>query len=373
MSNSPESRRAGAILSIDLKALADNWRLFSELGAKTGAKAGAVVKAAAYGLDVAQVAPALFQAGCQTYFVASIEEGIELRKILGPSPNIHVFWGLMDGAERDFVEHDLVPVLNTLGEVGAWRAFCTGAGKAIACDLHIDTGMSRLGLESREITKLVDNSDVLAGLNIDIAMSHLASAEDAENPTNAQQLEKFKTALVNVSSARTSLANSSGAFLGPKYHFDVLRPGIALYGSNPTPGKPNPMAQVIRLQAKILQVRTIDSPQGVGYGSTHQAAAGTKIATLAAGYADGYLRSLSNSGHVYFGEHRASIIGRVSMDLITVDVSDVPQDLLRPGKLADLIGPLNPVDDIADKAGTIGYELLTQLGGRYHRVYTGRN
>jgi len=373
MSISLQQRRAGAILTIDLKALEDNWRLFSTRALASKSESGAVVKASAYGLDVHRVAPVLVKAGCKTFFVASIDEAITLRDVIGLGPSIHVFHGLMDGAERDFTNHHLVPVLNTLSEIGAWRAFCAGVGQALPCDLHIDTGMSRLGLDPQEFSTLVKSSDLLAGLNIDIAMSHMASSEDPKNPGNAQQLKAFKAALSSINPARRSLANSSAVFLGPDYHFDLVRPGGALYGSNPTPGLANPMKPVIRLQAKVLQVQTIDSLQGVGYGSTHQATKGTKIATLAVGYADGLLRSLSNVGEVYFGEHKAPIVGRVSMDLITVDVTAVPQDLTRPGHLADIIGPNNPIDDVADKAGTIGYELLTQLGSRYHRVYTGEN
>lgn len=373
--HSPEARRAGAILTIDLDAIAANWRLFADKAHASGATAGAVVKASSYGLDATHAAPALHLAGCETFFVAAISEGIELREILGAitdaTPAIHVFNGLMDGAERDFVEHGLTPVLNTLGDVDAWRAFCTGYGQALACDLHIDTGMSRLGLDAGELAHIINEAERLSGLKLDLTISHLASAEDADDPHNAYQLGRFQGALAHLPAPRASLANSSGAFLGPEYHFDVLRPGAALYGVNPTPGAPNPMAQVLRLQGKILQTRTIDTPQGVGYGSTHQAAAGARIATLSVGYADGYPRSLSNAGHVYFGEHRAPIVGRVSMDLITVDITDIPDALTRPGMLADLIGPLNPVDDVAAAAGTIGYEVLTQLGSRYHRIYTG--
>lgn len=373
--NSPEARRAGAVLTIDLDAIAANWRVYADLARASGGEAGAVVKAQAYGLDAAHAAPALHLAGCETFFVASISEGIELREILGAitdaSPAIHVFNGLMDGAERDFVEHGLTPVLNTLAEIDAWRAFGTGYGQALACDLHIDTGMARLGLDSRELAQIIAEPGRLSDLNLDVAISHLTCAEDPKDPQNAHQLERFRQALMPVNPARASLANSSGAFLGPEYHFDLMRPGAALYGVNPMPGTPNPMAQVVRLQGKILQTRTIDTPQGVGYGSTHQAASGARIATISVGYADGYPRSLSNAGDVYFGEHRASIVGRVSMDLITVDISDIPDDLTRPGMLADLIGPLNSVDDVAAKAGTIGYEILTQLGRRYHRVFTG--
>ena len=359
---SPDALRAGAILTIDLDALVRNWRLFSDLAEQSGAISGAVIKAQAYGLDVAKIAPALLNADCQTFFVATISEAIEVRAAVGPAPSIHVFCGFLEGTGLDFVEHNLIPVLNSLDQVTAWQDF----DKTLPCDLHVDTGMARLGLELSDIQQLPND------LNIDIVMSHLVSAEDSDAPINARQLATFKAATLPIKAQRRSLANSSGSFLGTDYHFDVLRPGVALYGANPTPNKPNPMKAVIRLQGRILQVRTLKNAQGVGYGSTHQAEAGTKIATLAVGYADGFLRSLSNVGFVYFGEHKANIVGRVSMDLITVDVTNVPQSLINPGQMADLIGPNNPIDDVADKAGTIGYELLTQLGSRYHRVYTGQ-
>ena len=373
--NSPEARRAGGVLTIDLDALTANWKRYSALAGASNSDAAAVVKAQSYGLDAAHVAPALARAGCTAFYVASISEGIALRAALGPNmgsgPTISVFNGLMDGAERDFTEHDLVPVLNTLGEVDAWRAFCTGVGTPLACSLHIDTGMSRLGLDEREFNQLADNPEHLTGLKLNFVLSHLASAEEPDNTYNAQQLARFKTARARLPAARASLANSSGAYLGAAYLFDQVRPGAALYGVNPTPYQANPMAQVVRLQAKILQTRTIDTPQGVGYGSTHRAVGCERIATIAAGYADGYLRSLSNAGDVYIGEHKASVVGRVSMDLITVDVTHIPEDLTRPGQLVDLIGPNNPVDAVAAKAGTIGYEMLTSLGARYHRKYVG--
>jgi len=371
----PEARRAGAILTIDLAALTANWRLYAQKVSASGAKSGAVIKAGAYGLDMAYTAPALQAAGCRTFFVATIQEGIELRKILGSisktAPSIHVFNGLMDGTERDFTAHHLTPVLNSLGNVDAWRAFCADGGQAFACDLHVDTGMVRLGLDAADMAQITDDPKRLGGLNLDVVLSHLAHAEITDSPHNAQHLKRFRQALKHLTPARASLANSSGVFLGTDYHFDLIRPGAALYGVNPTPNTANPMAQVVRLQGKILQVRTIDTPQGVGYGATHQAARGARLATLSVGYADGYPRHLSNAGHVYFGEHRASIVGRVSMDLITVDVSNLPEDRTQPGMMADLIGPHNPVDDVAAEAGTIGYELLTQLGSRYHRLYTG--
>ncbi|MCW8914532.1 MAG: alanine racemase [Magnetovibrio sp.] len=367
--NSPEARRAGAILTIDLDALVSNWKTCADKAPT--ATTGAVVKAAAYGTDATKSAIALYKAGCTTFFVASIQEGIDLRAVLGNGPTIHIFNGLMDGAERDFSEHNLTPVLNSLGEIDAWGAYCTGLGKPLPCNIHVDTGMARLGLPNNELDKLSENPEHLSHMKLDMVLSHLVAGEQSDNPLNPQQLMHFQNIMTQFPTARGALANSSGIFLGPDYHFDVTRPGVALYGANPTPGQPNPMAQVVRLQGKILQVRTIDTPQTVGYGATHQAQGEERIATVSVGYADGYLRSLSSSGIAYIGEHKVPVVGRVSMDLIGLDVSKVPEELTRPGTLVDLIGPHNPVDEVADRAGTIGYEILTSLGTRYHRVYLG--
>lgn len=359
------------MLTIDLDALAANWKFYAERVAPSGSEAAAVVKAQSYGLDAAHVAPALARAGCETFYVATIDEGIRLRAVLGPTLAIHVLNGLMDGAEREFIAHHLVPVLNSLGEIDAWRAFCNAVGKPLACCLHVDTGMSRLGLDEREFNLVADNPEHLAGLKLAYVLSHLAISEAPEHPYNTRQLTRFKGILKRLPSTRASFANSSGVFLGPEYFFDQVRAGVALYGVNPTPHVANPMKQVVRLQAKILQTRTIDTPQGVGYGATHQAAERERIATIATGYADGYPRSLSSVGDAYIGELKAPIIGRISMDLTTIDVTHIPEALTRPGQLVDLIGPYNTVDDVAAKAGTIGYEILTSLGSRFHRVYVG--
>ncbi|MEG3618912.1 alanine racemase [Magnetovibrio sp. PR-2] len=367
--NTPEARRAGAILTIDLDALVSNWKTCAAQA--PNAETAAVVKAAAYGTDASKSAKALQKAGCKTFFVASVQEGIDLRAVLGPAPAVHIFNGLMNGAERDYTEFNLTPVLNSLGEVEAWGAYGTGLGEPQSCDIHFDTGMARLGLPQDEAAKLLSNPEHLSHIKLDMILSHLVSAEDADNPLNAEQLSRFQGLTSQFPSARGAFANSSGIFLGADYHFDVTRPGVSLYGANPTPNKPNPMAQVVRLQGKILQVRTIDTPQTVGYGATHQALGEERIATVSVGYADGYLRSLSSSGVAYIGDQAVPVVGRVSMDLIGLDVSAVPEELCRPGMLVDLIGPHNPVDHVAERAGTIGYEILTSLGARYHRIYLG--
>jgi alanine racemase len=360
---------AGAVLTIDLGAVVANWRRLQER-LTPGATCAAVVKADAYGCGAMPVSAALAAAGCRTFFVAHVDEGIALRPHL-PESEIHILNGLLPGSEGDFAAHRLVPVLNSLAEVRAWADFCRRRGTALSADIHVDTGMSRLGLPAHEAGWLKDKAEVLADFAPRYLLSHLACAEEADHPMNGRQLTAFRAAREILPGWQASLANSSGIFLGPAYHFDLARPGAALYGVNPCPGAPNLMTQVVRLQGKILQVRDVDSPGTVGYGATHQVTGPARIATVAVGYADGYLRSLSNRGCGHVGDIRVPVVGRVSMDLITLDVTAVPPAVLRPGGFVDLIGPRNTVDDIAADAGTIGYEILTALGRRYHRVYLG--
>lgn len=364
---------AGAILTIDLDAIAANWRSHVERLAP-GAECAAVVKANAYGLGLDRVAPALAKAGCRRFFVALLDEALKLRALL-PEAKIHVLNGLEAGSEGEFLENRLTPILDSLDEISLWSTFARVRGQALEADLHVDTAMARLGLPPEEMATLAAEPERLEGIAVSHLMSHLACAEDRDNPLNQAQLEDFwrhREALeATVGPFKASLANSSGIFLGPEYHFDLVRPGASLYGVNPTPEEPNPMAQVVRLQGKILQVRQIDSGRSVGYGATWTAERISRIATVAVGYGDGYPRTLGNVGVAAVGETKVPVVGRVSMDLITLDVTDVPDGLARPGAYADLIGPLNPVDDLAQAAGTIGYEILTNLGPRYERVYTG--
>ncbi len=359
----PTSEHAGAILEIDLDAVAANWRLLRDK--LESRNCAAVVKADAYGLGVAPVAQTLWDAGARTFFVALVDEGLALRQLL-PGAEILVLNGAPRECEADLRAAGLVPVLNTLGDVEAWKD--TGGGPAC---LHVDTGMNRLGLPHYEAETLLEEPDRLDGIDVVLLMSHLACADDPHSHMNEDQLSAFREWVHGFHRPRTSFANSSGLFLGPGYHFDLGRPGISIYGGNPHPESPNPMAQVVRLRAKILQVRDVDTPETVGYGATYAAREKTKIATLPVGYADGYLRSLSNSGGVFIGDVRLPIVGRVSMDLTTVDISNVSETLAHPGAMVDVIGPMNPIDDVARAAGTISYEILTGLGRRYQRVYSG--
>ncbi|WP_282609626.1 alanine racemase [Pelagibius sp. Alg239-R121] len=367
----PAAARAGALLTIDLKAVQSNYfRLCEEIGPRV--QCAAAVKADAYGLGVAKVGPALADAGARRFFVAQFDEAISLKTALAqaaPDCEIYVLNGLIAAPAEEFLASGVRPVLNSLGELEDWSAFARLQERALPTALHIDTGMCRLGLPDGEFQSLLTRREVLEAIDLQLVMSHLACADTPEHPLNREQLAAFKKVHAAFPKIPASFANSSGIFLGPEYHFDLARPGVALYGVNPTPAEPSPMRQVVRLQGKILQVREIDAPQTVGYGAAHQAGGPMRIATVAVGYADGYLRYLSDRGHAWIGDRRVAVVGRVSMDLITLDVTAVPAGEARPGALVDLLDPKTGVDALADEAGTIGYELLTALGHRYHRLY----
>lgn len=331
-----------------------------------------MVKADAYGLGAVPVSRALWGAGCRSFFVATLDEGLTLRAAL-PEAAIHVLAGPVAAAAGEYVAGGLIPILNSLDEIAGWRAAARARGRALPATLHLDTGMSRLGLPPAELERLVAEPERLHGIDLVVVMSHLACPDEPEHPQNPLQLAAFRRALARLrpAGARLSFASSSGIFLGRAYHFDLARPGAALYGLRPQIGQPNQLRQVVRLQGKILQLREVDTGTPVGYGATHRFARPARLATVGVGYADGYLRSLSNRGSAVVGGRRVPVVGRVSMDLLTLDVSELPAGQLRPGDLVDLIGPDNPLDDLADQAGTIGYEILTSLGRRYARRYIG--
>ena len=358
--------RAGAVLEIDLDCIAENWkRLVERLN--PGAGIAAVVKADAYGLGMAKVAPKLAASGCELFFVATLEEGIALRKLL-PSTQIGVFNGVFKATAGPMRRARLIPVLNDLGQLAFWRA--QAKDEPLAAMIHVDTGMARLGFPAVELAKLVNNtSDLLGNVEIKVVMSHLACADDPQNPLNAQQLAALQAAARRLPPALVSIAASSGIFLGPEYHLDFVRPGAALYGVNPTPGQPNPMLQVVRLKGRIVQVRDVDSGITVGYGAAHRMERPGRVATVSVGYADGWLRSSSHRGSASIAGQRVPIIGRISMDLLSLDVTGIDPALVRPGNFVDLLDATYGVDHVAAAAGTIGYEILTALGRRYHRVY----
>lgn len=359
--------RAGAVLTIDLEAICANWRLLQERRSQPGNTA-AVVKADAYGLGAARVAPALQAAGCRRFVVATLDEGIALRPLL-PGAEIMVLSGPFPGGEAEFHAYGLLPVLNSPAQVGGWAAFARQRGERLPCVLHVDTGMSRLGLRHDEAVRLSEDCGTLSALDMRLIMSHLACADEPDHDLNRLQRDRFNAARALFPSIEGSLAASSGIFLGEGWQADWTRPGYALYGGNPIPGQPNPMRQVVRLQGRIIQVRDVDGGDTVGYGATHRCAAPTRLAVVAAGYADGLFRSLGNRGCGHLGDCRVPLVGRVSMDLTIFDIGAAPQAAARPGAMLDLIGPHNDIDQIADAAGTIGYEVLTALSSRYHRDY----
>lgn len=362
-------RTSGAgVLTVDLRAVADNWRRLAERAAP--AACGAAVKADAYGLGMAQVAPALAATGCRHFFVATAAEAADLRALL-PEAEVFGLGGLPEGCAEPFAALGIVPVLSHLGEIERWAGHARTLGRRLPTAVHIDTGMNRLGLGPDELDRLAAEPQRLDGLSLRLWVSHLACSEDGASPMNPAQRDRFRAALAQLPTAPASLANSSGIFRGADYLFDLVRPGAALYGVNPTPGEPNPMRGAVRLEAPILQVRNVDSPMTVGYGATHRVERGGKIATVAMGYADGFARAQSGRGVVFIGGAPAPVVGRISMDLITVDVSTLPEDAARPGQLVEVIGPNRPVDAVAAAAGTIGYEVLTGLGRRFQRVYRG--
>lgn len=367
MPNDLPARASQSVLTIDLDAIAQNYRDLRLTHLSRGTCA-AVVKADAYGLGARRVAPALYEAGCRAFYVAHLGEAVAVREALqDPAASVYVLGGLFANEIAEFRHAGIVPVLNDLDQIELWSGEARKAGQTLPAVIHIDTGMSRLGLSPKEAARLSAEPGRLAGLQIHFWMSHLACADEPDHPLNREQLNLLKAMTGKLPPAPVSFANSSGIFLGREYHLDQSRPGCALYGINPIPGRPNPMRQVARLDAKILQIRTIDHPRTVGYGATHRAAGPTRVATIAAGYADGWLRSLSNRGFAVVNGVKVPFIGRVSMDLITIDVTSLPG--LNPGDPVELMGNHLTPDDVADLAGTIGYEVLTRLGSRFHRRY----
>src|SRR5436190_23694638 len=364
------TRRAGAILTVDLGAIAANWRGLRDAGRASGraVDCAAVLKADAYGTGAAVVGPRLAAEGCRQFFVAHIDEGIALRGVLPDHP-ICVLNGLLAGTEGDLVEHELTPALNHLGQLNAWRAAAQRFNRPLDAVVHIDTGMHRLGFGPEEAQVLVNERGRLRGLRLALLLSHLVVSEDPANPINGEQLARFRNFVRTMPGAPASLANSSGIFLGPDYHFDLLRPGAALYGINPLPGRSNPMLPTVTLQARILQVRRIDAMQTVGYGAAWRSARPSRVATIALGYADGYFRTLINRTHVHLAGLRVPVIGRISMDLVTIDVTDVPEAECQPGALVEVLGAHLTTDDLADHARTNAYEVMTALGRRYARLY----
>lgn len=363
----PGLATAGAVLTIDLDAVRENYRRLKERLGET-ACAG-VVKADGYGLGAAAVATALSKEGCDTFFVAHVEEGVRLRAVLGGSPSIYVLNGILPGGEREAVAAGLIAVINSGEQLTAWREAARRAGRKLPAAIQVDSGMSRLGMAPAEVEALAGNPDAFEGIDIHLVMSHLACADEPFHPGNRAQLREFERLRALLPAAPASLANSSGIFLGADYHFNLARPGAALYGINPTPGAKNPMLPVVRLEARVIQTRTLAAGAGIGYGHTVVTEGPMETATIALGYADGWRRRAMAAAH--FDGVCLPFIGRVSMDSIILDISALPAGRLKAGDFVQMIGPSQTLDQVAGLTETIGYEILTSLGHRFHRRYIG--
>ncbi len=373
LTNAIPTDLAGAVLSIDLAALQANYRFLAKKAGK--AACGAAVKGNAYGLGLEPVSRALWDAGCRDFFVARPKEGEDLRALL-PKATIYVLDGLFPGQAEFYARHELRPALISLDEAREWAAFGRRYGRALPCAVHVDTGINRLGLTVDEFSALLADDFLVAGLGISLLMSHLACADAPPHPLNAVQMKRFAGLRKKLKGVPASLANSSGIFLGKDYVNDLCRPGIALYGGNPTPGRKNPMKAVATLEGTVLQVRNIKKGETVGYSATWKAPRDSRIAILGAGYKDGVPRLLSSRqkdgpAQVIVAGKRCPIVGRVSMDMMAIDVTALPAAKVMRGTRAEILGPRLPIDEVAGWAGTISYELLTRLGSRYARLYSG--
>jgi alanine racemase len=368
----PPDAEAGGILTIDLEAIVANWR---ELARRAeGADCAAVIKADAYGCGIEPVARALVAAGCETFFVAHLAEGRRARAS-SPGAAIYVFNGLLPNTAEAYAEPNLRPVLCSLDEWAEWEAFKTATQWLGGAALHVDTGMNRLGLRPPEAVALSKRAGTEHS-GITLLMSHFACSEDPAHPLNAKQIGRFREIRDLFPGIPASLSNSSGIFLGPDAHHQMVRPGVALYGANPTPGHVNLMRPVVRLEGRVVQLRTVPEGETVGYSATWTARRPTRLAVVSIGYADGFLRAGSASdlrpgAEAMVDGHRCPLAGRVSMDLIAVDITDLPERAVRRGDLIALLDETIGVDELAAHANTIAYEVLTSLGRRYRRIYKG--
>jgi alanine racemase len=365
------SAAARGLLTVDLAGIQANWRWLAAVA--RGAECAGVVKADAYGMGIEPVAKALWEAGCRTFFVATLTEGRRLKVVL-PAATAYVLDGLMPGTAPLYPTYGLRPVLGSVAEIEEWAVYTRSAGTRLPAAVHIDTGMNRLGLTAGDVEALAANPAPFEAFPVSLVMSHLACGDTPSSPMNARQKNLFDALRAKLPPAPASLANSAGILLGGDFRYDLVRAGIALYGGRAVEGRPNPAAKVVRVEARILQVRAASAGETVGYGAAYTLTRPSRLATIATGYADGFLRSISGPigrppPPAYVSGYPAPIVGRVSMDVVTIDVTDIPAAHAQRGDWAELIGRHVQVDDLADSSGTIGYEVLTRLGPRFQRVY----
>ena len=366
----PSTGETGRI-TIDLDAIAANWQSLADTVSPAGC--AAVVKADAYGLGAARVVPALTQAGCTTFFVATLKEAAEIKPLVGDG-RIFVLDGVLPGSGAAVADLGVIPVLSTLDEIDDWQKQATQTNTKLPAAIHIDSGLNRLGLSAGDVARLAQNSAVFDTVKLELVMSHLASADVPDAPENKMQMTAFRLARALLPEAPASVAASDGLMLGSAFHLDLVRPGYALYGGQAFQGAKTPVKPVVEVTTKILQIRSLNHDDAVGYSASFVAPRDMDIAILSAGYADGIPRTASaatgqTGGAVAIAGHIAPLAGRVSMDLIAVDVSHVPQHLLKRGADVEIIGPTCTLDLVGRAANTIGYEILTRLSPRFERVY----
>ncbi len=363
----PMSSSSAGVLTIDLGAIQSNWRYVASR--LKHAECAAVVKANAYGVGDMEVASALYQAGCRSFYLATMEEAAALRLFLPENATLYVLGGVRVGAEPEFLQSNLIPVLFTLSNIYSWLRFCASIQRPLPCVIKLDTGMSRLGLSNAEWNEFIASMPLDPWLNPVLLMSHLACADEPAHPLNEVQLNEFQTAIEKIKAffpaVKASLANSSGTFLGESYHFDMVRIGAALYGINPQPSLSNPLAQVIELQLPVLQIRTTEKPVFVGYSAEGHAKAAVRLAVVAGGYADGVHRTLGLSPKGVANGTPVSAIGRMSMDSTVFDISAVAL----PPEFIQVINNEILLDVLIKDNKSLGYEVLTSLGRRYLRRY----
>lgn len=356
---------APALLQISRTNLAGNYNLIRN---KTKAEVAGVIKADGYGTGIKQAFETLWNEGCRRFFVATPDEAATVRPFQS-SAEIFVLGGFYRDAGEYYAAHNIIPVLGSLEEIDRWAAFAKTSGKKLPAAIHFDTGINRLGLGADETKKLIADKSPLDALDLKLIMSHFACSDESGHEMNARQARAFAQIAAAFPDTLKSLCNSSGIFRDAGWHYDVLRPGFALYGGNPTPETKNPMQPVVSLHVRILQTRDVKKGEAAGYGATHTFDRDTRTATVALGYADGIPRSGSNSARLFWNGHPCPIAGRISMDLTIVDIGGITGKAPQQGDLLEILGTRQSVDDLANDCGTIGYEILTSLGSRYERTY----
>ncbi len=363
MSRQPSST-ASARLTVSRQALVENYKTVSA----GNTEAAPVLKANAYGTGALQAFKALRNAGANKFFVATPNEAAELRAA-DADADLYVLGGFYTAAGSEYVSGGFIPVLNSLEEISRWGALAKTQSRKLPAAVHFDTGMNRLGLCKEETKKLLADPSRLDGIDLRLVMSHFACSDEKDHEMNDRQAESFADIAASFPGIPKSLSNSSGIFRDKNWHYDLLRPGFCLYGGNPTPEATNPMRSVVDLSVRILQIRNVKAGESAGYGASHRFQNDTSLAVVALGYADGFHRSGSNRAKLFWNGQPCPVVGKVSMDLIIVDIGNVKGQKPAQGEWLEVLGPNQTVDDLANDLGTIGYEVLTSLGNRYERIY----